>query len=94
MDTEKLVEYNPALAEINPTARIAYAKFKMNLIKAEYDGFLGLAQGASSKRGSLRRKSSIQEAGALIDNRRKSSLKDIAEIDIDKEQDDSEGKYL
>lgn len=38
MDTEKLVEYNPKLASINPSARAAYAKFKMTLIKREYDG--------------------------------------------------------
>lgn len=43
MDAEKLVEYNPQLAEINPTARIAYAKFKMNLIKQEYEGLRGVS---------------------------------------------------
>ncbi len=37
MDPEKLVEYNPHLAEINPTARIAYVKLKMNLIRQEYE---------------------------------------------------------
>lgn len=43
MDPDKLVEYNPQLAEINPTARIAYAKFKMNLIKQEYEGIRGVS---------------------------------------------------
>ena len=43
MDPEKLVEYNPQLADINPTARIAYAKFKMNLIKQEYEGIRGVS---------------------------------------------------
>ena len=38
MDTEKLVEYNPQLKRMSPTARIAYAKFKMNLIKQEFEG--------------------------------------------------------
>lgn len=43
IDPEKLLEYNPQLAEINPTARIAYAKFKMNLIQQEYKGLRGVS---------------------------------------------------
>jgi len=37
MDTERLVEYNPLLAEIAPAARVAYAKFKIPKIKQEYE---------------------------------------------------------
>lgn len=37
MDTDKLVEYNPRLADIAPAARVAYAKFKIPKIKQEYD---------------------------------------------------------
>lgn len=37
MDPEKLVEYNPLLAEIAPAARVAYAKFKIPKIKQEYE---------------------------------------------------------
>lgn len=37
MDTERLVEYNPRLAEIAPAARVAYAKFKIPKIKQEYE---------------------------------------------------------
>lgn len=36
-DANKLVEYNPSLVNINPAARIAYAKFKMRLFKQELD---------------------------------------------------------
>lgn len=37
MDANKLVEYNPLLAEIAPMARVAYAKFKIPKIKQEYE---------------------------------------------------------
>ncbi|XP_025422859.1 transient receptor potential protein isoform X1 [Sipha flava] len=37
MDANKLVEYNPLLAEIAPAARVAYAKFKIPKIKQEYE---------------------------------------------------------
>ncbi|KAL1459804.1 hypothetical protein WDU94_011758 [Cyamophila willieti] len=37
MDPEKLIEYNPKLSEMPPSARVAYAKFKMPKIRAEYD---------------------------------------------------------
>uniref|UniRef100_A0A8D8UUQ2 Transient receptor potential protein n=1 Tax=Cacopsylla melanoneura TaxID=428564 RepID=A0A8D8UUQ2_9HEMI len=37
MDPEKLIEYNPKLSEMPPSARVAYAKFKMPKIKADYD---------------------------------------------------------
>jgi len=37
MDAERLVEYNPLLAEIAPAARVAYAKFKIPKIKQEYE---------------------------------------------------------
>lgn len=37
MDPEKLIEYNPKLSEMRPSARVAYAKFKMAKIRAEYD---------------------------------------------------------
>lgn len=36
MDPEKLVEYNPRLADMTPAARVAYAKFKISKIKQEY----------------------------------------------------------
>ncbi|VVC45806.1 Transient receptor potential channel,Transient receptor potential channel, canonical,Ion transport [Cinara cedri] len=36
MDANKLIEYNPLLAEITPMARLAYAKFKIPKIKQEY----------------------------------------------------------
>lgn len=37
LDPDKLVEYNPKLSLVSPAARVAYAKFKMNKIKQEYD---------------------------------------------------------
>ncbi|KAG8233948.1 hypothetical protein J437_LFUL005154 [Ladona fulva] len=37
MDQEKLMQYNPKLNVVPPAARVAYAKFKMNKIKQEYD---------------------------------------------------------
>lgn len=37
MDPDKLIEYNPKLSEMPPSARVAYAKFKMPKIRAEYD---------------------------------------------------------
>lgn len=37
MDANKLVEYNPRLADIAPAARVAYAKFKIPKIKQEYE---------------------------------------------------------
>lgn len=37
MDAEKLIEYNPLLAEMAPMARLAYAKFKIPKIKQEYN---------------------------------------------------------
>lgn len=37
MDADKLVEYNPRLADMAPAARVAYAKFKIPKIKQEYD---------------------------------------------------------
>lgn len=37
MDADKLVEYNPRLANITPAARVAYAKFKIPKIKQEYE---------------------------------------------------------
>lgn len=37
MDANKLVEYNPRLADITPAARVAYAKFKIPMIKHEYE---------------------------------------------------------
>lgn len=37
MDADKLVEYNPRLADITPAARVAYAKFKIPKIKQEYE---------------------------------------------------------
>ncbi|XP_050543563.1 transient receptor potential protein isoform X2 [Daktulosphaira vitifoliae] len=37
MDPNKLIEYNPLLAEITPAARVAYAKFKIPKIKQEYE---------------------------------------------------------
>lgn len=37
MDADKLIEYNPLLAEIAPAARVAYAKFKIPKIKQEYE---------------------------------------------------------
>lgn len=40
MDPNRLVEYNPNLSAVNPIARIAYAKFKMNIIKREYETHL------------------------------------------------------
>lgn len=36
MDANKLIEYNPLLAEMAPMARLAYAKFKIPKIKQEY----------------------------------------------------------
>lgn len=36
IDPEKLAEYNPNLSEMNPATRIAYAKFKMKLLKNEH----------------------------------------------------------
>lgn len=36
-DANKLVEFNPTLANINPAARIAYAKFKMRLFNQELE---------------------------------------------------------
>lgn len=37
MDPEKLIEYNPKLSEMPPSARVAYAKFKMPKIRADYE---------------------------------------------------------
>lgn len=37
MDANRLVEYNPLLAEMAPAARVAYAKFKIPKIKQEYE---------------------------------------------------------
>lgn len=37
MDPEKLIEYNPKLSEVPPSARVAYAKFKIAKIKQEYE---------------------------------------------------------
>lgn len=37
MDADKLVEYNPRLADFTPAARVAYAKFKIPKIKQEYE---------------------------------------------------------
>lgn len=50
MDTDRLVEYNPELSQINPMARIAYARFKMALIKQEYTGLQESRQSISSER--------------------------------------------
>ncbi|KAI5732465.1 hypothetical protein M8J76_000521 [Diaphorina citri] len=36
MDPEKLIEYNPKLSEMPPSARVAYAKFKMPKIRQEF----------------------------------------------------------
>lgn len=36
MDPDKLIEYNPRLADMAPAARVAYAKFKISKIKQEY----------------------------------------------------------
>lgn len=95
MDTEKLVEYNPTLAKISPTARVAYAKFKMNLIRKEYDGYQNVSKDPSLKRGSsirhsVRRQSSTTNASS--DTRRKLSLKDITEIEMDKEHETQQGE--
>lgn len=43
MDADKLVEYNPQLSKISPYARIAYVKFRMNLIRKEYEGLRSLS---------------------------------------------------
>ncbi|XP_065347171.1 transient receptor potential protein-like [Cloeon dipterum] len=37
VDSNRLVEYNPRLVEVSPAARIAYAKFKLQKIKKEYE---------------------------------------------------------
>lgn len=86
MDAEKLVEYNPNLATINPAARIAYTKFKMKLIKQEYEGLreLGRKSFSAEKRESLsadkresiaiERRESRQES---VKGGRKDSQKDI-----------------
>lgn len=95
MDTEKLVEYNPTLAKISPTARIAYAKFKMNLIRKEYDGYQNVSRDPSLKRGSSIRHSVKRQSSttnASLDTRRKLSLKDITEIEIDKEHEPQQGE--
>ncbi|XP_065212607.1 transient receptor potential protein-like [Planococcus citri] len=76
MDPEKLVEYNPQLAEINPTARIAYAKFKMSLIKQEYEGIRGVSmdEGLLDQAGSLTPKGSqYRRQDSIIRPRPKSS---------------------
>lgn len=39
IDPKILIDYNPQLAQINPMARIAYVKFKMNLMKLKYESF-------------------------------------------------------
>ena len=37
MDQEKLIEYNPRLTDVPPTARIAYVKFMTHKLKTDYD---------------------------------------------------------
>lgn len=37
VDTNRLVEYNPRLQDVSPAARIAYAKFKLQKIRKEYE---------------------------------------------------------
>ncbi|XP_049791463.1 transient receptor potential protein [Schistocerca nitens] len=37
LDPEKLLEYNPRLSTLTPSARVAYAKFKISKIRQEYD---------------------------------------------------------
>lgn len=43
MDADRLAQFNPLLAEINPVARLAYAKFKMHLLKRDYEGLRHLS---------------------------------------------------
>ncbi|XP_065223163.1 transient receptor potential protein-like [Planococcus citri] len=72
MDPDKLVEYNPQLSHINPTARIAYARFKMALIKQEFNGVqegrLSISMErreskvSATKRGSLLRAATVPDA--------------------------------
>jgi len=37
VDTSRLVEYNPRLQDVAPATRIAYAKFKLQKIRKEYE---------------------------------------------------------
>uniref|UniRef100_A0A146KZM0 Transient receptor potential protein n=6 Tax=Lygus hesperus TaxID=30085 RepID=A0A146KZM0_LYGHE len=37
MDPEKLVDYNPKLSQVSPATRVAYARFKISKIKAEFE---------------------------------------------------------
>ncbi len=64
MDADKLVEYNPVLASINPTARIAYAKFKLRLIRKEFEDMKSMSRAGSisMRRGSSTMRKSISSA--------------------------------
>ncbi|CAA9995354.1 unnamed protein product [Nesidiocoris tenuis] len=69
MDPEKLVDYNPKLSSVSPATRVAYAKFKINKIKTE---FQNKEKGMQSETTSLSGKEETQQSREL---QKKESLK-------------------
>lgn len=78
IDPEKLLQYNPKLSTVSPATRVAYAKFKLNKIKTEYEKRKTCASETSSFTDSV---IDIKKAVSLEENR----VPDTTVVEISRE---------
>lgn len=86
MDPQKLIEYNPKLSTVSPAARVAYAKFKIQKIKQEFDNKeQGIESETTSCKGAedvfedqVASVTDVKETDSIVRPRPKSSLKQLS----------------